>query len=275
MPENIPILIIGGFGASWQAYEPLRHILESITQRRVYVTRLVTLDWLGVIVSDDYTPLLKKLHISVNETLRRTRAQQLMVVAHSAGGILARIYMGDQPYGSEQLVFHGFQRVTTLITLGTPHTTTKQGRSCGLNQISFAQTHYPGAYWRFIRYVTVISKGIQGIKDGERAERSAWESYVMLSASGEQWGDGVVPLSCGLLDGAEHVVLEGLRHDPLPDTRVWYGHNEEIVRSWWHTVEPPEPPELPEPPTLPASAQITGTADVPELPAPPPLLEGE
>ncbi len=237
MPDSLPILIIGGFGASWQAYQPLRQILEKVAHRRVFITRLVTLDWLSVVVSDDYSPLLKRLHTSVNETLRRTRSQQLMLVAHSAGGILARMYLGDQPYGRERLVFNGFQRVTTLVTLGTPHATTKPGRFGGLNQIAFAQSHYPGAYWRFLRYVSVISKGIYGVQDGQRHERSAWESYGMLCDDAEQWGDGIVPLSCGLLDGAEHVVLEGLRHDPLPDERVWYGHNEQTVRSWWEHVE--------------------------------------
>lgn len=238
MSNSLPILIIGGFGASWQAYQPLQRNLEAVTKRRVFIARIETLDWMGVIVSDDYSSLLKRLHVSVNDTLRRSQAQQLMLVAHSAGGILSRIYLGDQPYGREKVVFNGFQRVTTLVTLGTPHTTTKQGRFGGVNQIRFAQTHYPGAYWRFIRYVTVISKGIRGVKNGSSAERNAWNSYEMLSDSGDQWGDGVVPLANGVLEGAHQVVLEGLRHDSLPDERVWYGHDETTVRAWWNHVEP-------------------------------------
>jgi len=245
MPDSLPILIIGGFGASWQAYQPLRQILEKVAHRRVFITRLVTLDWLSVVVSDDYSPLLKRLHTSVNETLRRTRSQQVMLVAHSAGGILARMYLGDQPYGRERLVFNGFQRVTTLVTLGTPHATTKLGRFGGLNQITFAQNTYPGVYWRFIHYVTIISKTIYGVKDGTTQERSAWNGYSMLTDNGEQWGDGIIPLSCSVLEGATHIQLEGLRHDPRPDEQPWYGQNEEAINLWWHYVEEAEREPLP------------------------------
>lgn len=237
MTDTLPILIVGGFGASWHAYQPFQRVLEAVSKRRTFITRLATMDWMSVVVSDDYSTVLKRLNTAILDTLRRTQAQQLMLVAHSAGGILSRIYLGDQPYGAERLVFNGFQRVKTLVTLGTPHTTTRTGRFGGMNQIAFAQTRYPGAYWRFIHYITVISKGILGNKEGTPPERNAWDSYMMLSDNGNQWGDGIVPLSCGVLDGAHTVIVEGLRHDQLPDERVWYGHDETTIKTWWSHVE--------------------------------------
>jgi pimeloyl-ACP methyl ester carboxylesterase len=240
MPNSLPILIVGGFGASWNIYQPFRQVLETVSNRPVFVTRLEMLDWLSVIVSDDYSNLLKRLHHSVVDTLRRTNAERLVLLGHSAGGILSRIYMGDQPYGYERLVFNGFQRVATLVTIGTPHTSPRRGRFGGLNQIAFVQEHYPGAYWRFIRYVSIISKSIFGVKNGTPQERNACEGYMMLTGECAQWGDGVVPLSCSTLAGAKNVVLSELRHDPRPDERVWYGHNEHTVRSWWEHVEQAE-----------------------------------
>ncbi len=237
MPNSLPILVVGGFGTSWQTYQPFRRILAQVSKRPVFVTRLETLEWLSVIVTDDYSHLLKRLNMAVTDTLRRTDSKRLLLLGHSAGGVLARIYLGDQPYGREQLVYHGFQRVATLVTLGTPHTTPTRGRLGGLNQITFVETHYPGAYWRFLHYGTVISRSIFGSQSGSPHERNAWNSYTMLTDEGAQWGDGVVPLSCAVLEGAHHVELDGVRHDPLPDERPWYGHNEDVVRSWWSHVE--------------------------------------
>lgn len=245
MPNSLPILIVGGFGASWNIYQPLRKTLATVSGRPVFLTRLEMLDWLSVIVSDDYSNLLKRLHISVTDTLRRTDASRLLILGHSAGGVLARIYMGDQPYGPEKLVYNGFQQVATLVTIGTPHTTPKRGRFGGLNQIGFVQTNYPGAYWRFIRYVSVISPSIKGARSGAPHERGACESYMMLSNECEQWGDGVVPVSCSQLDGAWNVSVDGIRHDPRPDERPWYGQDEQTVRLWWDHVEQAERESVP------------------------------
>ncbi len=236
MPNSLPILIVGGFGLNWQVYQPFQQLLVAVSGRPVYIAPIALFDWLGVVASDSYGGLLKILDRAVTNTLRDTGRDRLVIVAHSAGGVLARIYLGDQPYSRDRLVFNGFQRVATLVTLGTPHSTPRSGRQGGLNQIRFAQETYPGAYWRFLRYVTVISKGIFGIKDGPPPERGAWQSYELISGNGAQWGDGVIPLENGLLEGARPIILEGLRHDPRPD-RPWYGQDEETICSWWRIVE--------------------------------------
>lgn len=236
MPNSLPILIIGGFGSNWQQYIPLQQLIVAVSGRPVYIAPIALFDWLGVVASNEYTGMLGILDRAVAHTLQDTKRERLVLVGHSAGGILARIYLGDQPYGKRKLVFNGFQRVSSLVTLGTPHHATQTGRQGGLDQIAFVQKTYPGAYWRFIHYVTIISKGIFGKKNGGPPERGAWQSYQMIMGEGAQWGDGVVPLCAGLLDGARHVILEGLRHDFRPD-RPWYGQDEETVRSWWSIVE--------------------------------------
>lgn len=236
MPNSLPILIVGGFGLNWQTYKPFQKLLSAVSGRQVFITPIALFDWLGVIPSDDYGGLLKILDKTVSETLRAAGSDRLVLLGHSAGGVLARIYLGDQPYGRQRLVCNGFQRVATLVTLGAPHKTTRRGRQGGLNQIDFVQRTYPGAYWRFIHYVTVISRGVFGIKDGPPPEKGAWQSYELLTGEGAQWGDGVVPVASGLLEGARQVVLEGLRHDPRPD-RPWYGQDQATIANWWRIVE--------------------------------------
>ena len=231
-----PILILGGFASSYPLYGPLRAALAEVSGRPVTVAPITLLDWAGVVASDSYGPLLRIVERAVQASLVAHAAQRLTLVAHSAGGVLARIYMGDQPYGPRKLVYNGFQRVSTLVTLGTPHSATRSGRQGGLNQIAFVQATYPGAYWRFIRYVSVIGKGIHGDAAGPPPERGAWQSYRLLTGDGAQWGDGVVPLGAGLLEGSRHVIIPGLRHDPRPD-RPWYGTSTAIVRAWWEQAE--------------------------------------
>lgn len=231
-----PILIVGGFGSSFSQYQPLRAMLMAASGRPVMITPISLLDWLGVVTSDSYGALLRILDRAVQATLAAHHARRLTLVAHSAGGVLARIYLGDQPYGPRRLVYRGFERVSSLITLGTPHTATRRGRQGGLNQIAYVQATYPGAYWQSIRYVSVIGKGIFGVRGGAPPERGAWQSYSLLNGDGAQWGDGVVPLACGLLAGSRHVIVPGLRHDLRPD-RPWYGSSEAIVRDWWAQVE--------------------------------------
>jgi pimeloyl-ACP methyl ester carboxylesterase len=232
IPLHSPILIVGGFASSPRQYEPLRVSLAAASGLPVMIVPISLLDWLGVVASDSYGSLLRILDLAVRAALADHAAGQVMLVAHSAGGVLARIYLGDQPYSPRRLCYHGHQRVSALITLGTPHSAVGQGRQGGLNQIAYVQRVYPGAYWPSVRYVSVIGKGIFGALDGPPPERGAWQSYRLLGAEGAQWGDGVVPLENGLLAGSRKLVIPGLRHDNRPD-RPWYGSSDAIVRAWW------------------------------------------
>lgn len=231
-----PILIVGGFGSNYPQYSDLRTYLQKVSGRHVAIAPLTPLEWAGAVISDSYGALLRVLDRSVREILNEQQMHRLILVAHSAGGVLARIYMGNQPYGPRKLLYHGFERIAALATLGTPHTTKRTGRQGGLNQIAFVQAHYPGAYWRPVRYISVMGRGIYGVADGPPPERGAWQSYRLITGEGAQWGDGVVPLESGLLEGSRKVIMPGLRHDPRPD-RPWYGSSVPIVQGWWEQVE--------------------------------------
>lgn len=227
-----PIVIIGGFASNVEQYEHLRDILATISGRPVVIAPINLIDWIGVMASDSYGSLLRILALAVSAARAEHGGRHVTLVAHSAGGVLARIYLGDQPYGPRRICYHGHQHVDALITLGTPHSAVGVGRQGGLNQIAYAQRFYPGAYWSMLRYVSVIGKSIFGAPDGSPIERGAWQSYRILGAEGTEWGDGVVPLTNGLLDGSRKLVISGLRHDNRPD-RPWYGTDAAIVRAWW------------------------------------------
>lgn len=233
MMTNTPILIVGGFASEPNLYKPLQTYLAEVSGRPVFITPINRLDWAWVTLTDSYAELLRKLDRTVNHVLTATSSSRVTLVAHSAGGVLARIFLGDQPYRG--YVCNGYQRVAMLITLGTPQRTERTGRIGGLNQIRWVEQRYPGAYWPDLHYVSVIGRSIFGDPNGPPPERGAYQSYRLISGEGAQWGDGVVPLDYGLLPGALQIVIPGLRHDPRPD-RLWYGSSPATVAVWWQAA---------------------------------------
>ncbi|NJN17312.1 MAG: lipase [Oscillochloris sp.] len=234
--SSTPILIVGGFASRFQQYDQLRDLLAEISRRPVEVAPIGLIDWVGVAASDSYGALLRLLHRAITTTLARHRANRLTLVAHSAGGVLARIYMGDRPYSQRKLVYSGHGRVDGLVSLGTPHTTAKLGRVGGLNQIGFVQDHYPGAFWPEVQYVSVCGTAIQGDAAGSVAAKRAFRNYLLIAGRGDTVGDGIVPLESGLLAGSRRITMPGIYHSPNV-AGLWYGSNHATVRAWWEQVE--------------------------------------
>ena len=83
--------------------------------------------WYPTLLGGDFAPMLDAIEATVrsigetNDADRETNPRRdLCVVGHSAGGWLARLWMGDAPYVNGR-VYGGAPRVKTLLTLGTPH----------------------------------------------------------------------------------------------------------------------------------------------------------
>jgi pimeloyl-ACP methyl ester carboxylesterase len=235
MFSPVPIVLIGGFGFDWRLYRPVRDRLAIVSQQPVAIAPINSLEWLQVMLSNDYSGLLRALHSGILDTLRSTHRDQLQLIAHSAGGVLARIYLGDQPYGDNQTAYHGTRYVSRLVTLGTPHWTTRAGRRAGQTQIAFANQHYPGAFHPTVNYASVGSRAILGNRQGSKLERSASEAYGMLSEDSEVPGDGIIPLENALLAGGQQIVMDDLRHDRR-DGHHWYGQDVATIRRWWEQL---------------------------------------
>lgn len=228
-----PILIVGGFLTDPIRYEQFGLALGNVSASPVFVAPIGLPDWLWASLQDDFSGLLRRFAGTVKSVLRQTNAARLTIVGHSAGGILARLFMGDQPYGPQQIAYAGHRVVNQLVTVGTPHSTVRSGRQGGLNQVAWVMQRYPGAYWPDVEYVTVMGTGIEGHSSGTFAARAAFASYRLFDGRGDQVGDGIVPLSCGLLEGARHILLPDVHHGPRA-FRPWYGENEAVIRRWWN-----------------------------------------
>lgn len=233
-----PLVLIGGYMSSPWDYRGVVGALERPPYGyRVFVAPCTIGHW--VITRDrDLRRILALVRSVVAGALAATGAERVTLVAHSMGGTLARIYLGDRPYHGE--IYGGHRYVAHLITLGTPHHSLERWTE---HSVGFVNSAYPGAYFPHIRYTSVIGHALRGDPRGRVAERLAHESYVLVSGRehGQAWGDGVTTLACAALAGAEYLALPDLYHSPFHG-QPWYGDAAALPR--WGRVLGPTPAGL-------------------------------
>jgi pimeloyl-ACP methyl ester carboxylesterase len=225
-----PIVIVGG-QMTWPiSYRRLARILTDVSGAQVHIVPITPLDWaLGHVRG--YGQIVFEVATTVDKALLESGSDKAVLVGHSAGGILARVYAGgDPPYGGRR--YSGHRRVSHLITLGTPHNVPKEGR---LAPIAEVNELFPGALHPGIRYLCVAGTAVDGASS--KKTRRRYERFV---EDGRVEGDGEVPLEAALLPGAEHLVLDDLYHGRFYGGLKgrWYGSDRQTVERWW-------PQELP------------------------------
>lgn len=226
----LPTVILPGYLAGALEYEPLRQTLEA----RGFPARVVPLrvrSWLPTVGGRPITPILKLLHATLQQTLQEFGTEQVNLVAHSAGGWIARIYLGSVPYGGQ--VWGGRDQVATLISLGSPHTSQERWTKGNLD---FVNDHYPGAFWPQVNYICMAGKVIRGQRLGLGSLREnyltwlAYNSYLLTAGQGDLWGDGITPIEAAHLQGATNITLPDCYHSGRGGRR-WYG-TPEVVEEW-------------------------------------------
>lgn len=228
-----PIVILPGYLAGAVEYRVLEQTLQSLGFPTVTVP-LRWQDWVPTIGGRSVTPILRILETTVQQVIQQHGASKVTLVGHSAGGWLSRIYLGEKPYcvhpnDADDCVWSARDRVTTLITLGTPHTSLERWTRKNLD---FVNLSYPGAFYSDVRYVCVAGKAVYG--DRWRSWL-AYSSYKLTCGQGNTWGDGITPIEAAHLDGAENLVLDGAMHSPRGN-RVWYG-SPGLLEQWMPYLE--------------------------------------
>jgi pimeloyl-ACP methyl ester carboxylesterase len=242
--RNEPIVLIGGFGSHWADYKPVAKMLSHVSGRRVFITGINRLSWVvGGLV--DYSVMIERVHKAVTHALDETHASRVMLIGHSAGGVIGRAYLGDKTIKQHHVPRNGNERVSRLVTLGSP---LRAGRiegakRPGMKQAAWVDENYPGAYYKHVEYLSVSGRFIEGKRSGGNLrEREAFDNYKWICNDGSQWGDGVVPLSLSSLDGAPHLILDGVGHSP--NWGRWFFSTPETIRSWWHYFELGDAPAM-------------------------------
>lgn len=225
----LPTVILPGYFAGADDYRDL----ETLLRDRGYPAATVPLkvsDWFITVGGRPITPIADALAGTIGQMRSRYGAPQVNLIGHSAGGWIARIFLGSTPYYNN--VWNGRDFVASLVTLGTPHVS--QERWTRFN-LSFVNDCYPGACWSEVKYVCVAGNAIQGRKTAwfsrqPWSERLAYSSYKLTIGDGTAWGDGITPISAAHLDGATNITLDRVMHSPRGG-RFWYG-SPAAVEQW-------------------------------------------
>jgi pimeloyl-ACP methyl ester carboxylesterase len=195
-------------------------------QRIVYIVDISRTEWASL-RDPHFTPVLDPVARTVDIALRETGTDQVDLIGHSAGGRVARAYLGHLPFAG--ITYDGQRYVASLTTLGTAHETyeiyVKQFAS-QMNEI------YPGAFYKHIAYRTVAGESVFGRRFGGIEEMLAYRSYKTSFGNGDLIGDGIVPTTSCHLTGADNLVIKGARHAPYNAPNTWYGADS-VVPLWF------------------------------------------
>jgi hypothetical protein len=222
-----PILIVGGH-MTWPVnYWRLSRVLEAVSKREVHIVPITALDWILGHVRG-YGQLAFEVASAVDKALLESDSDRAVLVGHSAGGILARVYIGgDPPYGGRR--YAGYRRVSHLITLGTPHNVLDNGHFASIVEVNEL---FPGALHeqRGVHYLSVAGGAVDGVSSSK-----ARKNYERFFKDGRVKGDGVVPVESALLPGSTSLVLDDLYHGRRHSLMKgrWYGSDRETVERWW------------------------------------------
>lgn len=224
----LPTVILPGYLAAARDYKTL----EQALQDQGFPTLTVPLrqrDWYSTLGGRPVTPILTQLDQTVKQALEQSGSAQINLIGHSAGGWIARIYLGEKPYCDQ--IWQGHPQVATLISLGTPHRSLERWTRRNLD---FVNTTYPGAFYPNVRYVCVAGKAVYGTKSWQLGNWFTYKSYQLTCGQGDRWGDGVTPIEAAHLVGAENVILDRVLHSPRRRQRAgitshfWYGSPEPL-----------------------------------------------
>jgi pimeloyl-ACP methyl ester carboxylesterase len=227
-------LIIGGYNSAWPLYLKMARDLEDLSGLPAVGVPLMPWHWWVARRTLDATGILHQVHETVAWARRRLHAHRFILVGHSAGGVIARLYLHDAPVWGH--VYAGVEHVAAVITLGSPHSS-ERGVNTGWMLSAEANRLVPGAHFADrVRYRAVAGQYLRGRPDGRYAERRAYLAYQFFAGQGDIWGDGLVPVQTALLEGAEALSLEGVAHS-ITFGQHWYGASKAILRRWWPAGE--------------------------------------
>ena len=224
-----PIVILGGFLITSEAYNITKNTIENISGRKVYVVDVTRADWFKSNSAEGWINILNKVKDKVALALKETKAKKVDLIGHSSGGIILRLYLSNEPF--KYVIYNGKSTTRNLITLGSPHQAVK---ATALRR--FVDEKYPGNFFGNINYVSVGGKvKINSEQTSILTKLIARNSYQSISGDKNESGDGLVPLSSSLLKNSQQIILMETVHGGIFG-KNWYGSNLK-VREWWDKID--------------------------------------
>lgn len=225
-----PVVILGGFLITDEAYQPLANWIHQRTGAPVRIVHATRLDWLATSWGFGWIRLLDRVDACVRELLALSSGQSVTLIGHSSGGVMLRPYLVDAVF--EGRCYRGFERCNRLITLGSPH---QALRATPLR--AAVDRRFPGCPCSDqVDYVAVAGTlDLSGDNASAFSRRSAARSYRQINGDAAALGDGLVPLESALLREARSVLVDDTAHGGLFG-QSWYGSVDRIEQ-WWMAAQ--------------------------------------
>jgi pimeloyl-ACP methyl ester carboxylesterase len=176
--HGLPVLLVHGYACNSGYWAQLSCLLE----RERISHHAIDLEPLGAAI-DDYVPQLQS---AIEELRARTGSSELIIVAHSMGGLVVRAYLRA----------HGSERIARVITLGTPHHGT-----------SLAQFGIGRNARQMQRRGGCASDWLVALSSGESAAQRA-----LLTSIFSHHDNIVAPQTSCRLPGAKNIEFGGVGH---------------------------------------------------------------
>ena len=177
--EGAPILLVHGFMSNRGMWMRFRQRLAAAKVGPVYTVTLEPL-------TGSIDAMVASLEVRIEEVLRATGRQKLIVVAHSMGGLVTRAYMAQSGAG----------RIARFVTIGTPNQGT---RLAGVGLFECArQMKYQGPW-------------LEMLADMEAANPPGVPTLSIYTLN----DDLVYPPESGVLEWAENVPVSAVGHVAL------------------------------------------------------------
>ncbi|MCC6963781.1 MAG: alpha/beta fold hydrolase [candidate division Zixibacteria bacterium] len=221
------IVIIGGFSTSPRHYTRMADRLREISTLPVSVVPIMAGDWPGVIGQRGWTALLGKLDATLTAAVA-TGASEIIVVAHSLGGIVTRLYLA--PGLPLKFTASCADRIKIVVTLGSPHQRGLVSRLNSWNHLDRCLVEHAPS----IPIISVVGRVDYPRRPRSLAAYAARLRYRIHGAQRGELGDGIIPVKSAIFDPAHALILDGVKHDSVFG-RPWYG-DPEIVDRWWAAV---------------------------------------
>ena len=96
---NQPVVILGGFLITEEAYQPMA---KWLTERGVVDAQVVNVsryDWLLTSWSFGWRRVLDRVDELVKQLQPKSPSDQITLIGHSSGGVMLRLYMRDTSLG--------------------------------------------------------------------------------------------------------------------------------------------------------------------------------
>ena len=225
-----PVVVLGGFLITAEAYAPLAEWIATRTGAPVTVVPVSRFDWLATSWGFGWTRLLDRVDAAVRELQVRSGGSRVTLIGHSSGGVMLRPYLSGESFCGNR--YGGADRCNRLITLGSPH---QAVRATPLRAL--VDRRFPGCpHAESVDYVAVAARlDLSSSVASGFSRRSAARSYRQISGDPCVDGDGLVPVCSALLRDARPVVLENTAHGGLFGSS-WYGSVDRIP-IWWTALE--------------------------------------